>query len=37
MLFIAAADCGVADAAPVTPFVGVVIGTPDGVVAGKVF
>lgn len=37
MLFIVAADCGVLDVAPVTPFAGVVMGTPDGVVAGKVF
>jgi hypothetical protein len=37
MLFIVAADCGVADCGPVTPFVGVVMGTPDGVVAGIVF
>ena len=37
ILFNVAADCGVADCAPVTPFVGVVMGTPDGVVAGIVF
>ncbi len=30
------ADCGTADAAPVTPFDGVVIGTPEGVFAGSV-
>ena len=32
ILFIGIADCG-----PVTPVVGVVIGTPEGVVAGIVF
>ncbi len=37
MLLNEAADCGFADCGPVTPFVGVVIGTPDGVVAGIVF
>jgi hypothetical protein len=37
MLFIVAADCGLADCGPVTPFAGVVIGTPEGVVAGVVF
>jgi hypothetical protein len=37
MLLNDAADCGFADCGPVTPFVGVVIGTPDGVVAGIVF
>ena len=30
------ADCGTADAAPVTPLDGVVIGTPEGVFAGSV-
>jgi hypothetical protein len=34
-LFIDAAVCGTVDAAPVTPFVGVVTGTPDGVIAGS--
>lgn len=35
VLLIEAAVCGTADCAPVTPFCGVVIGTPDGVVAGR--
>jgi hypothetical protein len=33
VLFNDAAVCGTADCAPVTPFCGVVIGTPDGVLA----
>ena len=35
VLFIDAAVCGTADCAPVTPFCGVVIGTPEGVIAGR--
>jgi hypothetical protein len=35
MLFIDAADCGTVDTAPVTPLGGVVIGTPEGVMAGR--
>lgn len=35
VLFIDAAVCGTDDCAPVTPFCGVVIGTPDGVSAGR--